>query len=196
MPCDANNFAPPNKLLTLEMLKNRCEIIPFAFVRDAIDIWISYGMPLSDDFFPKYSIYIETLIENKIPIYKYEDFCKTPNTVLKNLCSYANLKYSDVTQTYYQFSKVNGDVQNKKESRGIKQRNIVPLSRLDIPEDKILELNKCSSMKKCNKIMRYIPCYYQKVSERITWYMKSILIRCKEIIRKIWVTFLQKVKLH
>ena len=42
--------SPVNRLLTLEALEGKCEVVPFAFVRDSIDVWISRGIPPRGDF--------------------------------------------------------------------------------------------------------------------------------------------------
>ena len=88
MPYENNGWNPPNRLLTLEALEKKCEVIPFAFVRDSIDVWISHGSPAADDFFEQYLRYVETLCAKKIPIFKYEDFCKNPAVILRDLCGY------------------------------------------------------------------------------------------------------------
>ena len=60
---------PPNKIITLEALKGNCDIIPFAFVRDSIDSWISLGTDNIKDYFIPYLHYVKILTKENIPIF-------------------------------------------------------------------------------------------------------------------------------
>jgi len=157
--CDDNNNNPPYKFLTLKALEGKCDKKVFVFIRDSIDTWISHGMPDVNDFYFEYLQYVKAVKALDVPIFKYEDFCMNPQSVLKDICDYTGLEYRDVTKTYFHFNKVNGDVQNKTESRGIKAREITLLPRLNISFKKIFQINRCSFMKKCNELMGYMPCY-------------------------------------
>ena len=67
MPDKENDYNPSQRLLILEALKGKCKLIPFAFVRDAVDIYTSflnkktqfpkpvYKKPMS--FFPFFHLY-------------------------------------------------------------------------------------------------------------------------------------------
>lgn len=181
--CDDNGNNPPYKFMTLDALKSKCDLSVFVFIRDSINIWISRGMPAINDFFFEYLQYIKAVRNLKVPIFKYENFCMNPQFVLKDICDYTGLEYRNVTKTYFYFNKVNGDVQNIIESRGIKTREITLLPRVYIPVRKIFQINRCSFMKKCNEIMGYMPCYYQ--GKKLNWWKIRILSGFRALNRKL-----------
>ena len=45
---------------------------------DLIDVWISRKMPPARDFFAGYSAYVEAILERRLPIFRYEQFCLDP----------------------------------------------------------------------------------------------------------------------
>ncbi len=179
MPYEPNGWNPPNKLLTLEAIEKRCEVIPFAFVRDSIDVWISRGTPAADVFFEHYLRYVEALLENRVPVFKYEDFCRRPDVILRNICEYSGLTYSDSYQNYASFLNVNGEVQNIDGSRGTRQGRIKLLRRRHLPEDKIMEANENADMVRANTLLGYSASYYDAPRENV-W-----LNRFKTEIRKV-----------
>ncbi|OLT61232.1 hypothetical protein [Moorena bouillonii] len=168
VPFKDNKYNPPNRLLSLEALQGKCDLKTFAFVRDSIDVWISRGTPDLESFFNQYITYVETLLEAKIPIFKYENFCEEPNKVILKICSLCDLEYHEVSNNKYQhFYKVNGDIQIL--SRGQKQGNIKPLKRKLIPKEKIIKLNNCKNMIAANSLLGYPTSYYEAVLENF-WF--------------------------
>ncbi len=163
VPFKNNNYNPPNRLLSLEALRGKCELKTFAFVRDSIDVWISRGTPSLSSFFQEYLTYVEVLLEEKIPIFKYEDFCNNPNKTISEICSLCNLQYHEVSNKFKSFSRVNGDVQIL--SRGQKQRSVKPLKRKLISKEKIIQLNNCQEMIAANNLLGYPTSYYDAVLE-------------------------------
>ncbi len=172
VPQKYNNFNPPKKLYTLEQLTSHCKIIPFAFVRDAIDVCISRNIA-PNKFSPTYLNYVKELINKNIKIFKYEDFCKNPNDSLKTICHYTNLQFSHSYKDYLNFNKVNGDVQNPKASRGIKQKRIQPLPRKIISRKMIKLFDQNKQIKLANKLLGY-PLLYSDVQPE-----KNLLKRIK-----------------
>ena len=175
VPQPENGFTPPNRLLTLEALQGKCEIRVFAFVRDAIDVWLSRGTK-ANDFAIQYLRYVKMLLEHKIPIFKYEAFCRAPGTVLREICSYTGLDFNESYRRYEAFDRVNGDVQLL--SRGIQQHSIRPLRRKRIRTEKIQELNQCSSMIEANRLLGY-PVAYAAVP------CENLLIRVNRVSRRL-----------
>ncbi len=175
VPCEENQWSPPNRFLTLDSLKDNCAVIPFAFIRNAIDVWISRGMPPVNDFFMHYLNYVERLTRENICYFRYEDFCANPQGRLKEICEYANLPYRDVTNIYQAFSKVNGDVQNKSASRGIKQNKIAPLPRKYIPWQKIREIEESSLVRRCNELVGYQSSYFTGMTDRAIWFFQNMV---------------------
>lgn len=164
-PLANNNWQPSYTLLALEALQGKTKLKPFAFVRDSIDVWISRGMPDCHSFFSSYLKYVKSIIENRIPVFKYEDFCKEPEEILKNICYVTGLEYENVSHRYYTFNKVNGDIQIL--SRGRKKHLIRPLPRKIISKEKIKELHKCSEMIEANQLLDYTTTYYGRQRENL-----------------------------
>lgn len=186
-PCEENGWNPPNRLLTLEILEKRCEINPFVFVRDSIDVWISRGTPRARDFFRQYLCYVEAILEKKLPIFKYEDFCRKPSVVIRNICGYTGLVYSDSYKNYASFLNVNGDVQIPRGSRGTKQGEIKPLPRKWLPKDKIIEVNQNADMVRANSLLEYPVSYYDAPRENV-WLRKTRagISKVSRRISKLW----------
>ena len=180
-PHKYNNFSPPNKLLSFEELRNERDVTSFAFVRDAIDVWISRGMPSTDIFFGQYNNYIKEVLKNKITIFKYEDFCKNPDGEMKKICKYIHVPYSGVYRNYSDFIKVNGDIQNKRKSRGLKYNKIIPLKRKTIPIRKIIEINKCTEMIEINKLLGYKTSYYTSTQMKLRVWLNNVSFMFKKI---------------
>lgn len=160
MPEEDNDFQPPQKLLTIEALQDKCDLNIFAFVRDSIDVWISRNTPDTSHFFNLYLKYIEAVINAEIPIFKYEEFCDRPDSVMEKICDLSEINYQGFNQDYLNFDNLNGDIQLQ--SRGRKQGKIKPLPRKLISRAKIAEINQCQAMIQANKLLNY-PTYYQSV---------------------------------
>ncbi len=171
-PLPNNNQNPPNKLLALETLTEKCELKPFAFVRNAIDVWISRNVSL-EEFSGPYLRYVKEILKYEIPILKYEDFCKNPDKTIKSICDYAGLEYSDSYKNYTSFQNVNGDVQVSEHSRGIKQKEIKPLPRRRISRKKIKEVECNADMIQANELLGYSTSYHDTPLEK-TWIEKII----------------------
>lgn len=173
VPIKENNYNPPQRLLILEGLQGKCKLIPFAFVRDAIDIYLSFLKNINimkcdiEKFFGCYLNYIKALIDANIPIFKYEDFALDPGNIINNICNYSGLRYSASFKNFNTFDKVNGDVQFGNSSRGIRQNKIKPLSRRIIPRDKIVEINQCAKMVEANSLLGYPALYESKEREKV-----------------------------
>lgn len=169
---------PPKKFLILEELQEY-DLKIFGFVRNSIDIWLSRGCPDIKIFFSEYTTYINSLLETGCPIFKYEDFVNSPKKQLELICQKIGVDYVDVFETCLDYEKVNGDVQNKKNSRGIKQGEIKLLPRKQINSEKIAELNKCEKMKKINIKFNYTPSFYD------SYFMNNIVVPFKNFVKKI-----------
>jgi hypothetical protein len=161
VPCSDNGWNPPNRFLTLEALEDKCRVIPFAFVRNAIDVWLSRGGPM-EAFFGYYLRYVKSIVKRGITVFKYEDFCEEPGTAIRRICGFTGLKYSESYKNYAAFNKVNGDVQNPFVSRGGRLGEIRRLPRRDLAGDRIAELNRNADMIEANSLMGY-PDSYQEV---------------------------------
>jgi len=153
MPHSVNDFNPPDKLLTLEALRGKCHLVPFVFVRDAIDVWISRGMPPVDEFFKRYRRYIEAI--HDLPAFKYEIFCRQPEEIINGICDITGIKYSKAWSNFQEFETVHGDIQSSQVSRGVRQGKIQPLPRKRVPRERIQEVNNCKDMITANNLLGY-----------------------------------------
>lgn len=132
VPSKYNNFSPSKKLATLEAIAQRFPVIPFALVRDPIDIWLSFNAS-PRTFYDKNLEFLyefsKSLISNGIKIFHYDDFCKDPEKVMYNICKYTGINYSDKFKDFSNYFKVTGDIDLPEHSRGIQEGKICLLSR-------------------------------------------------------------------
>lgn len=165
-PSQSNGRETTYRFSLLEELKDKVELKTFAFVRDSIDAWISLGTKKPKKYFPHYRKYAEGLIDEKIPYFKYEDFCLEPEKVMKEICSYAGVEYSDSFKNFDSFKTVNGDTQITDGSRGVNQRVIKPLLRKRAMLKRIFQLSKNKDMIDSNKLFGYSSNYYSVELEK------------------------------
>lgn len=141
-----------NSFLILDELKDKCDVKPFAFVRDCIDVYLSRKGKLYL-FAESYLRYAQELLNLGIPIYKYEDFCLEPERILKDICLYAGLPYKNVCDTYSEFTTVHGDTQAK--SRGNRQNKIISLPRLESTFETMTIITNWIDLREANKLLGY-----------------------------------------
>lgn len=182
-PCKQNSFNPSRKLSNFIFLKEKVDIHSFAFIRDAIDIWISRNMP--SYFFSSYKEYIEEIFNYEIPFFKYEDFCIDPERILKGICEKTDIKFSSCFKNYINNNNVTGDNTLSFLSRGRKAKVITSLLRKKIPHNRIKELNQNPAMKVVNRMCGYPGNYYgmdmEKEGSQIWIEMKFML---KEFLKR------------
>ncbi len=154
MPMPQNNYEPPYRFLTLEALKNKCNVTAFAFVRNAIDVFLSQGAEINI-FSSSYLQYVKAIINLRIPIFKFEDFCKFPEKVLGSICRLGEIDFSDTFRNFSSFVNVNGDVQVKGKSRGGRYNEIIVLPRKRVGAKKADIINNCEKIKEANELLGY-----------------------------------------
>lgn len=166
-PIFENDHNPPYRLSTLDVLSARVSVKPFAFIRDAIDVWISRGMPDTERFFSNYLLFTEQIVAAKMPVFKYEDFCEDPSFEMRKICKETDLRYSeDFITRYKSFSSVSGDVQIR--SRGVAQGEIRPLRRrLIFSRRRIREMESNDSMRRANELLGYPVRYASRNRESV-----------------------------
>ncbi|MFC2161969.1 hypothetical protein ACFLRX_10000 [Acidobacteriota bacterium] len=170
VPFEPNNYNPPQRLLSLETLQDKCKLISFAFVRDAIDVYISFKSRWEYDlekFFEYYLTYVRSIIDLNIAIFTYEDFTQEPSNTLRNICSYTGLQYSSSFKNFKTFKKVNGDVQFTNPSRGTRKNTIETISRRIIPKEEIMAINRCVKMVEANNLLGYPTSYEGRIREKL-----------------------------
>lgn len=145
-------FPAPNSFLILDALKDKCELKPFAFVRNSIDVYLSKGGSLPI-FATAYLNYVREILRLEISVVRYEDFCRDPDLVIRDICNYTGLPYAAVTEKYMSFNTVNGDIQYN--SRGQAQGQIVILPRIKVHESIMNGIDSCWELKEANRLLGY-----------------------------------------
>jgi hypothetical protein len=177
---NSNNYYgnnPSNKLDTLAQLSPMKPIV-FAFVRNSIDVWLSSGRPSIGHFFKRYLSYVDELVKANIRVFKYEDFVKDPDKILRQICDYTGLEYNPNTlRDYHRFDNVNGDVQKGEKSRGIRQREIKPLKRKRLALHEIDKINNALKMVEANRKLNYPTNYFEDKNKD---YFKWIIYQSSE----------------
>ena len=97
-----NNYQPPYQFLTVEALKDKCNVAAFAFVRDAIDVFLSQGADLNS-FSTNYLRYVKAIVDLDVPVFKFEDFCRSPQLVLKDICVLGEIDFSESFRNFPSF---------------------------------------------------------------------------------------------
>jgi len=182
LPFGRNPSTPSDKLLTLEALQGECDIIPFCFVRDAIDVWLSLRVLTHieiETFFAQYLKYVEAIRERNIQIFRYEDFVKRPEDTIYQICRYTGLEFSDSWKNYTSYDKVMGDTVIDPHSRGRKSGTIKMIPRRCLPKKRIIKLNRCKEMIRANELLGY-PTSYDDVERESV--LSAISERCSRFI--------------
>lgn len=161
VPMQQNNYKAPYKFLAVESLEGSGNMAAFAFVRDAIDVFLSQGAEIHS-FSTNYLRYVKAIVDLKVPVFKYEDFCQSPETILKSICALGGINFSESFWNFPSFSNVNGDVQVKGKSRGGRHDKIVVLPRKRISAQKGKLINNCEELKEANELLGY-PAKYEDV---------------------------------
>jgi hypothetical protein len=160
---------PSGTLTTLNLFETaHIPVRPFAFIRDAIDIWISNHCPPLPVFTMQYERYLDALHHAHIPIFKYEDFTRNPETEMQRLCRTVGLPYSDDFLNYSQWHSVKGDMQRMTGSRGLWDAGIRTLPRKRIAPSQQAQLAKDPGMAVLNERMGYPPDYTGRPLEERT----------------------------
>lgn len=150
-----NNMKPPGKFLSLDVLNDiGLNPIPFALVRNAIDVWISRGKPDVETFFKEYSRYVDKIIDHHIPWIRYEDFCIDPKGSIQKICQIIGIEYTDAWKNFANFVYVNGDVQLKN-SRSNVDKEIKLLKRMSISKEEVDKLYRSEIWQKVNEKLHY-----------------------------------------
>ncbi len=158
IPRSYNSFKPSFQLFTLDnLIKAGVKVTPFAFVRNAKDIWLS--MKFSKKKFHDYKLnglykFTQLLIKNKIKLFKYEDFCLNPELEMKKICRYLKVPYSNLFKRYISYFKVTGDI-DKMTSRGLKRHTIITLPRRSVSRKDLKTMKEDTKIEEINKMLNY-----------------------------------------
>lgn len=157
---------PPRRLLTVEKLQERLDIIPFAFVRNCIDIILSMSISM-ENFFPHYLFYLQEVSRHGMRVFKFEDFCSDPEAEMRKICDHIDVPYDEAfTRDYASFDRANGDTQIRGGSRGARQGGIRPLPRKRVPFRRIREISGSRGIKEANDLLGYSSGYFSEPVEK------------------------------
>lgn len=158
VPSRYNDFSPSKSLATLNVISKSFPVIPFAFVRNSIDIWLSLNAS-PRTFYDKELQYLfeftRSLVDNEVKIFKYEDFCVNPEREMQAICGYTGLGYSDKFMEYSTCFNVTGDIDLPEHSRGIEQGYIGLPRRREVFDEILNKINFNTKAKEINRYLGY-----------------------------------------
>lgn len=149
---------PTYRFTIIEELRDIAELLPFAFVRDAVDVYLSSGGDL-EDFASDYLTYARELVKSRITIVKYEDLVKQPDKTVKRICDIADLKYSEDYKSFYTNYRCTGDIQLGRVSRGARQQSLSILPRKWVGTRRRAQINTCRNLLEANRLLGYPESY-------------------------------------
>lgn len=175
--CDFPDDGPDKQTNAFSTLQELDGIaLPFAFVRNSIDIWVSRGCPPVNRFFAAYRNYVDHLLSNGIPIFKYEDFCENPKQVFEEICDTIEITSAEGILRLRSAEFVSGDVQFS--SRGNLQSKVVRLRRKRISIAQRRELSTCAMVKEVNERLGYSGNYEdEKIESRFATLWQRVMNR-------------------
>jgi len=183
-PHALNQYKPKKEFEILSSLQNQIPLRPIALVRNAIDVWISRGCP--PEFSVHYLDYVQALVDSNIKMYKYEDFCKNPNQMLREMCNDIGLTFHPQAIEKATFIRnITGDTDLRNNSRGNLLNKIKPLPRQRLPQFLIDAIAADIHMKKANALLGYATEYWSVAVEEkpaqwaveLKWFLKKIFGR-------------------
>lgn len=172
-PNKLNGFSPSLVSSTMEGLSGNVEMNVLAFVRDAIDVYLSRGKDLGE-FSVTYLNYVNYLKRNGIPILKYEDFCQNPEVIYNAL---SIEKHADQDIALADSERVTGDIQGL--SRGNLNDKPIEIKRryASISLRKKINSNMCIAY--ANKALGYPELYGGKKCEGL-WEHLNFKVKMKK----------------
>lgn len=180
-----NFHTPPGMLTAARAMPKGLEFVSVAFVRDAIDVWLSRGQPDQKVFFADYLRYVEALKEMEIPIFKYEEFCDAPEAIMRSFCEYTGLPFSaDFLKKYNSFNSITGDTVVLGGSRGMNAGKIKSLKRKRIRKSKIKLIEKNADMHRANGLLNYPTSYYDQSLESRIESINRKVVRAKKVLQQ------------
>lgn len=177
-----------NNLVTYNMLKAKCDLKAFAFVRNPIDVMISWkNRDLSQA--SRVLAYASELVEKQIPIFHYEELCKNPEEQLRAICGELDVPFSSSFERYRESENVNGDVNfSRGSSRGYLANEIKPLPRKYLGKKQSKLLDQSDDVVKACRLLGYPPIYADPNVELESW-LSSLTRRSLAANSKLTYTF-------
>jgi len=160
--CKENEYSPKYRFSLIDEISQNVHLVKIGFVRDAIDVYLSSGGNLFQ-FADDYLRYVNQLVSDNIPIFKYEDLIAHTENTVKAICSMTGTKFSYDFLDYEENHNCTGDIQLGRASRGIRHGGLAKLPRKWIPRDRRKEIDRCSEITQANHLLDY-PIYYDSIA--------------------------------
>ncbi len=177
-PHAINKFEPSYSFTAYKLLAKQFDLNAISFVRNPIDIWISRNCPKG--FFEVYRKYVKKLIDKKISIFKYEEFCEGHQKIMPEICDELNLTFHP---SYVQFSGVTnmpGDDGSHPDSRGRQTMTISTFPRRHISQNQLRFLERNQKLIQSNEALNYSSNYHD-VPIELTTGLHRFIKKCKSI---------------
>tara|TARA_B100000212_G_scaffold342100_1_gene327595 strand:- start:14437 stop:15303 length:867 start_codon:yes stop_codon:yes gene_type:complete len=151
----SNNWKPKYKFSLIDEIGEISSIKTFAFVRNAIDIYLSLGVKNIETFSYEYLRYVKELSKAGIKYIKYEDFVIDPIKTMKEICNLISLEYSNDFLDFQKNHNITGDNQLGSASRGFSLSSIKKLPRKWVNFKKRKLIDKSKDLHEANRLLRY-----------------------------------------
>jgi hypothetical protein len=151
---------PNEKIESLVNLREQISSV-IIMTRNAIDVWISNGMPEISPFFEKYNKILDVFESLGYPIYKYEDFVAKPVQFMQRLCDDHGIQYDTFLNRWHLEKRINGDSQLKTAARGYQSREIKKPSRRKINPVQVFKLMINTRFREANRRLGYSTNYFK-----------------------------------
>ena len=145
---------PRSESLLDEIFAGRNNLVQVLTVRHPLDSWLSitkqnWDKQIQFNSFEEYCSRVQVMIKamKNLPIVHYEKFCLDPKTILKEICFYLDIEY---TNDFENFSSVvlSGD-------SGRSSKVIEPRERRQVPENLLRELNHSNAYLEICEYLNY-----------------------------------------
>lgn len=147
------------QLSTYELIKADCQVRPFAFIRNPMDVLISWRQHDPRQI-SRILAYARELQRHAVPLFKYEDFCSQPELEMKAICRYLAIPFSNQFLKYNESLNVNGDWNfSKGSSRGLNAQKIKLLPRKYLNRKAADAIEKSDEFQQTCEIFGYCPLY-------------------------------------
>jgi hypothetical protein len=161
---------PPGKLILPDYMPPEIPFNSFAFIRDTYDVFLS--RPWGTGFLGRYLRYANSLIDSGMPCFRYEDFCREPENVMRAICDSIGLQFNaDFVNGFSNQHKVTGDVSLGTLSRGQGTGGaIVSMPRRLPTIQQLIQVSTSKELRAANRLFGYPTRYF---SRPIAWPWKS-----------------------
>jgi hypothetical protein len=151
----------PGKLVLPDFMPSGIPLRPFAFVRDAFDVFLSRAW--GRGFPRRYRRYVSALLDAAMPRFTFEAFCQDPQTVMRGICEVTGLPFDpSFEEEFRRETRVTGDISLGSRSRGQRAKGIIELPRRLPSRRRLGELLFSRELREANRMLGYSPSYFSR----------------------------------